>query len=153
MTRLYEYVQLSPFHSRPIRCQHRLTGLGSCSHLLSKDVNLATHITDIVKWEDLSNIVLVGHSYGGLIISGTTEQVGDRITSIVCLDAFVPENGESLSATASQPVKDAVAAALIALPQSRPSSFTRARKRTVRCRKRSGRPAHAPVADPCSARK
>ena len=43
----------------------------------------------------------------------------------MCLDAFVPENGESLSATASQPVKDAVAAALIALPQSRPSSFTR----------------------------
>jgi pimeloyl-ACP methyl ester carboxylesterase len=92
-----------------------MTGLGSCSHLLSKDVNLATHITDIVnciKWEDLSTIVLVGHSYGGLIVSGTAEQVGDRIASIVFLDAFVPENGESLSATASQPTKDAVAAAV-----------------------------------------
>jgi pimeloyl-ACP methyl ester carboxylesterase len=92
-----------------------MTGLCASSHLLSKDVNLTTHITDIVnfiKWEDLGNIVLVGHSYGGLIISGVAEQAGDKIGSIVFLDAFVPENGESLAGTASQPVKDAIAAAL-----------------------------------------
>lgn len=92
-----------------------MTGLCASSHLLSKDVNLKTHITDIVnfiKWEDLGNIVLVGHSYGGLIISGAAEQAGDKISSIVFLDAFVPENGESLAGTASQPVKDAIAAAL-----------------------------------------
>jgi pimeloyl-ACP methyl ester carboxylesterase len=92
-----------------------MTGLGSCSHLLSKDVNLTTHFTDIInfiKWEDLSDIVLVGHSYGGYIVSGVAEQVGDKVSSIVFLDAFVPENGESIGASASQPVKDAIAAAL-----------------------------------------
>ncbi len=91
-----------------------MTGLGSCSHLLSKDINLATHITDIVnfvEWENLSDIVLVGHSYGGIIISGVAEKLAPKIGSIVFLDAFVPENGESLAATASQPVKDAIAAA------------------------------------------
>ena len=78
-------------------------------------MNLTTHITDIVnfiKWEDLSGIVLVGHSYGGYIVSGAAEQIGDKVSSIVFLDAFVPENGESLGAGASQPVKDAIAAAL-----------------------------------------
>jgi len=92
-----------------------MTGLGSCSHLLSKDVNLTTHITDIanfIKWENLTDVVLVGHSYGGYIVSGVAEQLGDKIGSIVFLDAFVPENGESLGGTASQPVKDAIAAAL-----------------------------------------
>jgi len=92
-----------------------MTGLGACSHLLSKDVNLTTHITDIVnfiKWEDISEIVLVGHSYGGYIVSGVAEQLADKISSIVFLDAFLPESGESLAAGASQPVKDAIAAAL-----------------------------------------
>ena len=92
-----------------------MTGLGASSHLLNKEINLATHITDIVnliKWDDLSGIVLVGHSYGGTIISGVAEQVADKIGSIVYLDAFVPENGESIAASASQPVRDAIAAAL-----------------------------------------
>ncbi len=92
-----------------------MTGLGERSHLLGKDVNLATHITDIVnviKWENLSNIVLVGHSYGGMIVSGVAEQMADKISSLVFLDAFVPENGDSLAASASKPVRDAVAAAL-----------------------------------------
>jgi pimeloyl-ACP methyl ester carboxylesterase len=92
-----------------------MTGLGACSHLLSKDVNLATHITDIVnfiEWENLSDIVLVGHSYGGMIINGVAEKMPNKIASIVFLDAFVPANGESLADTASQPVKDAIAAAL-----------------------------------------
>ena len=92
-----------------------MTGLGACSHLLSKDLNLTTHFTDIVnfiKWEDLSDIVLVGHSYGGYIISGVAERVGDKVSSIVFLDAFVPENGESIEASASQQVKEAIAAAL-----------------------------------------
>ena len=91
-----------------------MTGLGASSHLLTKDVNLTTHITDIanvIKWENLSNIVLVGHSYGGFIISGVAEQLADKVASIVFLDAFVPDNGESLAGSASQPVKDAIAAA------------------------------------------
>src|SRR5882757_4601722 len=89
-----------------------MTGLGSCSHLLSKDVNLTTHITDIanfIKWENLSDIVLVGHSYAGIIISGVAEQMSDKISSIVFLDAFMPENGDSLAEKAAPAFKDAIA--------------------------------------------
>src|SRR5262249_38572649 len=74
-----------------------LTGVGERSHLMSKDIVLDTHITDIVnviKWEDLNNICLVVHSYGGWPGSGAIEQVPDRISSIVWLDAFKPENGQ-----------------------------------------------------------
>lgn len=89
-----------------------MTGLGERSHLIDGKVNLATHVTDIVnviKWEGLGDIVLVGHSYGGMIISGVAEQMRDAIGSIVFLDAFVPENGDSLAAKASQPVREAIA--------------------------------------------
>ena len=89
-----------------------MTGLGERSHLISDKVNLATHITDIVnviKWESLNDIVLVGHSYGGMIISGVAEEMRDSIGSIVFLDAFVPESGDSLATKASQPVRDAIA--------------------------------------------
>ena len=92
-----------------------MTGLGASSHLASKDVNLTTHITDIInfiEWENLSNIVLVGHSYGGYIISGVAEKIGGKVGSIVFLDAFLPENGDSLAATSSQPVREAIAAAI-----------------------------------------
>src|SRR5712692_7541846 len=74
-----------------------MTGLGERSHLLSKDVILDTHITDIVnvlKWEDLKDVCLVVHSYGGWPGSGAIEQTLDRISSIVWLDAFKPENGQ-----------------------------------------------------------
>src|SRR5882724_12648261 len=74
-----------------------LTGVGDRSHLLSKDVVLDTHIADIVnlvKWEDLKDICLVVHSYGGWPGSGALEQIGDRVASIVWLDAFKPENGQ-----------------------------------------------------------
>src|SRR5262249_10631969 len=59
-----------------------MTGLGERSHLIDAKVNLATHITDIVnviKWEGLRDVVLVGHSYGGCIISGVAEEMGDAI--------------------------------------------------------------------------
>lgn len=74
-----------------------LTGLADRSHLMSKDIRLTTHITDVVnviKWEDLRNVTLVGHSYGGWPISGVPEQVGDAIGSIVFLDAFMPNDGQ-----------------------------------------------------------
>jgi pimeloyl-ACP methyl ester carboxylesterase len=74
-----------------------LTGLGERSHLMSANVNLEMHITDIVnviKWESLDDIVLVGHSYGGWVISGVAEQMLPVISSIVFLDAFMPENGQ-----------------------------------------------------------
>ena len=90
-----------------------MTGLGERAHLLDDKVNLATHVTDIVnviKWEGLGDIVLVGHSYGGVIISGVADRMRDAIGSIVFLDAFVPEDGESLATKASQPVREAIAA-------------------------------------------
>jgi pimeloyl-ACP methyl ester carboxylesterase len=74
-----------------------LTGLGERSHLLNKDINLDTHIIDIVnliRWEDLRDICLVVHSYGGWPGSGAIEQTLDRISSIVWLDAFKPEDGQ-----------------------------------------------------------
>lgn len=74
-----------------------LTGVGERSHLAGARIDLATHIADIVnviKWEGLEGIVLVGHSYGGVIISGVAEQIGEAIGSIVFLDAFLPENGD-----------------------------------------------------------
>ena len=74
-----------------------LTGLGERSHLLRADITLDTHITDVVnviKWEDLHGVCLVAHSYGGWPVSGALEQIGDRIASIVFLDAFVPEDGQ-----------------------------------------------------------
>jgi pimeloyl-ACP methyl ester carboxylesterase len=92
-----------------------MTGLGERSHLVEAKVNLATHVTDIVnviKWEKLNDIVLVGHSYGGVIISGVAEEMREAIGSIVFLDAFVPESGDSLAAKASQPVRESIAAAV-----------------------------------------
>jgi pimeloyl-ACP methyl ester carboxylesterase len=76
-----------------------LTGLGERSHLNSAAVDLSTHIADIVnliKWEELSEVVLCGHSYAGSVIAGVADQIPDRIRALVFLDAFVLENGESL---------------------------------------------------------
>jgi pimeloyl-ACP methyl ester carboxylesterase len=74
-----------------------LTGLGERSHLMSALITLDTHITDVVNvimWEDLDNIVLVGHSYAGFVISGVAERAQRSIDSIVFVDAFLPDNGQ-----------------------------------------------------------
>lgn len=76
-----------------------LTGLGERRHLFSGAVNLSTHVDDVVgaiETEGLSDIVLCGHSYGGMVISGVAERLAPRIESLVYLDAFVPEDGQSL---------------------------------------------------------
>ncbi len=81
-----------------------LTGLGERSHLMSGLITLDTHIADIVnviRWEDLEDFVLVGHSYGGWIISGVAERMEGKISSIVFLDAFMPENGQRVLDTNS----------------------------------------------------
>jgi pimeloyl-ACP methyl ester carboxylesterase len=76
-----------------------LTGVGERSHLASPSVNLSTHIADVVnliRWEELSEVILCGHSYGGCVIGGAGDRIPDRIRALVYLDAFVLENGESL---------------------------------------------------------
>jgi pimeloyl-ACP methyl ester carboxylesterase len=76
-----------------------LTGLGERSHLMSALITLDTHIADVanvIKWEGLENVVLVGHSYAGFVISGVAEKALPSIGSIVYLDAFMPENGQKV---------------------------------------------------------
>ena len=76
-----------------------LTGLGERAHLMSRAIDLNTHVQDIIgviRYEELSDVVLCGHSYGGMVISGVAEQIATKIRSLVYLDAFVPENGKSL---------------------------------------------------------
>jgi pimeloyl-ACP methyl ester carboxylesterase len=76
-----------------------LTGLCERSHLLNPTINVETHILDVVnemKWQDLANVVLVGHSYGGMVISGVAERMEKAIASLVMLDAFMPESGQAL---------------------------------------------------------
>jgi len=75
-----------------------LTGLGDRAHLLSPQIGLSTHIDDIVgllTYEDLDDVVLCGHSYGGMVITGVADRVGERLRSVVYLDAFVPSDRQS----------------------------------------------------------
>ncbi len=77
-----------------------LTGQGERVHLATPEVGLSTHIDDVVNtilFENLRDIVLVGHSYGGMVITGVADRVPDRIRRLVYLDAFVPNDGESVS--------------------------------------------------------
>jgi pimeloyl-ACP methyl ester carboxylesterase len=76
-----------------------MTGLGERAHLMSPAIDLDFHITDIVKvleFEDLHNVILVGHSYGGMVITGVADRATDRIGHLVYLDAATPQNGQSL---------------------------------------------------------
>jgi pimeloyl-ACP methyl ester carboxylesterase len=80
-----------------------LTGLAERRHVLSVDTNLSTHITDIVsllEYEDLRGVILAGHSYGGMVITGVADRAFDRIRELVYLDAAHPRDGESLVDTA-----------------------------------------------------
>ena len=92
-----------------------LTGLGDRSHLLNDAIDLDTHIADIVnfiRWERLDEIVLCGHSYGGMVISGVAERALPSIASIVFLDAFVPEDGEAIADLSAPAAHEALVAAL-----------------------------------------
>jgi pimeloyl-ACP methyl ester carboxylesterase len=92
-----------------------LTGLGERSHLLQAGIDLKTHIADVVnvmKWERLTDVVLCGHSYGGMVISGVAEQMAPAIRSIVFLDAFVPRDGDSPQNLTGPAVQEAIRAAL-----------------------------------------
>lgn len=95
-----------------------LSGVGERSHLLSRQVDLDTHIADVVnliRWEELSDVVLCGHSYGGCVVSGAADQLPDRIRALVYVDAFVPENGQSLHDTLPAEQRDAQVRGAVAI--------------------------------------
>ena len=76
----------------------RLTGLSDRSHLLDCGVDLTTHITDVASllfYEDLSDVVLVGHSYAGMVVTGVAAKVPERLKLLVYLDAYVPSDGQN----------------------------------------------------------
>ncbi|MEO6380342.1 MAG: alpha/beta fold hydrolase [Caulobacteraceae bacterium] len=79
-----------------------LTGLCERSHLLSRDIDLNTHIDDVanlIRWEELQDVILVGHSYGGCVISGVADRMAAKLAALVYLDAFVLEDGQGLHDT------------------------------------------------------
>lgn len=83
---------------------HRLvtpsyTGLGERAHLAHSGIDLDAHIEDmlaVIKYEDISDIVLVGHSYGGMVATGVADRARDKIRQLIYIDAFVPQDGQSL---------------------------------------------------------
>ena len=76
------------------------TGVGERAHQAAENITLETHIRDVcgcIEAEELNNVILCGHSYGGMVITGVADRMASRIKSLVYLDAFVPEHGESLN--------------------------------------------------------
>lgn len=76
-----------------------LTGLGERAHLFSPDIDLDTHIEDIVQvlhYERLRDVILVGHSYGGMVIAGVADRAGAHLKAMIYIDAFFPEDGKAL---------------------------------------------------------
>ena len=76
-----------------------LTGLGERRHLASPNIGLYTHIDDVVNkilWDDMHNVILLGHSYGGMVITGVADRVPDRVKRLIYLDALLPDSGESV---------------------------------------------------------
>ena len=81
-----------------------LSGLADRSHLMSAEVDLEMHIRDIVnliEWEGLDEVVLVGHSYGGMPVTGAADRVAERLAGLVYLDAFTPDDGDTAAAVRS----------------------------------------------------
>ena len=77
-----------------------LTGIGERSHLTGPRVDLSLHVLDVVNtvlYEDLDDIVLLGFSYGGMVVTGALERIGGRVREIVYLDAFVPADGDTVA--------------------------------------------------------
>jgi pimeloyl-ACP methyl ester carboxylesterase len=75
------------------------TGLGERVHLASPHVDLETHIADllgVLQFEDLREVVLIGHSYGGMVATGVADRAPERVAQLVYVDAFVPHDGQCL---------------------------------------------------------
>jgi pimeloyl-ACP methyl ester carboxylesterase len=88
-----------------------LSGLGEHKNTLNTEINLDTHISDIVNFivmEDLHNVVLVGHSYAGVVIAGVADRVPERLSRLVYLDAMIVENGQSAFSVHPQEAQEAL---------------------------------------------
>lgn len=76
-----------------------LTGLGERVHLARPEINLTTHVQDVVgvlEYEDLRDVTLVGHSYGGMVITGVADRIPARLAQLIYLDAYAPQDGQSM---------------------------------------------------------
>lgn len=90
-------------HSLMHAAGHRLitptyTGLGERSHLAHPGIDLETHIADVLgvlRWEELSDVILIGHSYGGMVATGVADRAREAVTQLVYVDAFAPQDGQS----------------------------------------------------------
>ena len=88
-----------------------LTGLGERSHLIRPDIDLDTHIMDVLKmmeFEELSDVILVGHSYSGMVISGAAHRAPERIAHLVYVDANLPEDGDTMMSLWSEEEQERV---------------------------------------------
>jgi pimeloyl-ACP methyl ester carboxylesterase len=88
----------SPEAAGHLALRPTLTGLGERVHLAQPNIDLDLHVQDILgvlAYEDLHDVILAGHSYGGMVITGVAERAPDRLRHLVYLDAFVPRDGES----------------------------------------------------------
>ena len=92
------------------------SGVGERAHQASETITLETHIRDVcgcIEAEELNAVILCGHSYGGMVITGVADRLPERIKSLVYLDAFVPEHGESLIDLINQALPAEVAAIFV----------------------------------------
>ena len=109
-----------------------LTGLGERAHLLSRQITVGTHIQDVaglIEAEELNDVILVGHSYGGMVVTGVADRVPDRIQHIVYLDALIPEDGDTAFTVIPPDLADSRRTAAreqgrgVALPVPGPNAF------------------------------
>ena len=92
------------------------TGLGERAHQNGEAITLETHIRDVagcIEAEELDDVILCGHSYGGMVITGVADRMPERIRALVYLDAFLPENGDSLIGLLPQALPAEVAAQFV----------------------------------------
>ena len=92
------------------------TGVGERAHQAAENITLETHIRDVagcIEAEEIRDIILVGHSYGGMVITGVADRMADRIKALVYLDAFVPGDGDSLMALLQKALEPPAAAQFI----------------------------------------
>ena len=92
------------------------TGVGQRTHLSSQAITLETHIRDVlgcIESEELNDVILCGHSYGGMVITGVADRLGDRVRALAYLDAFIPAHGDSLIGLVEKALPPEVAAQFV----------------------------------------